>query len=57
MSQTFDILNDSLFKLKEFEPQLKYGWFHLKLYAMFQDLGQRSIETGFWRIGDAVQIY
>ena len=36
----------------EFETRLKYGWFHLKLYSMFQDLGQRSIETGFWRIWD-----
>ena len=31
----------------KFKPRLKYGWFHLK---MFQDLGRRSIETGFWRI-------
>ena len=26
------------------------GWFHLKLYQMFQDLSRRSILTGFWRI-------
>ena len=26
---------------------LKYGWFHLKLYSMSQDLSRRSIETGF----------
>ena len=38
---------------KEFEPRpkqkprLKYGWFHLKLYSIFQDLSWRSIETGF----------
>ena len=31
----------------KFKPQLKYGWFHLKLYSMFQDLSRRSIETGF----------
>ena len=43
-------------EFKEFEPQLKfktrlkYGWFDLKLYSMFQDLSRRSIETGFWRI-------
>jgi len=43
-------------KFKEFEPQLKfdprlkYGWFHLKLYSMFQDLSRRSIKTGFLRI-------
>jgi len=23
-------------EFKEFEPRLKYGWFHLKLYQMFQ---------------------
>jgi len=34
----------------KFKPRLKYGWFHIKLYSMFQDLSQRSIETGFWRI-------
>ena len=34
---------------KEFErwfklmSRLKYGWFHLKLYQMFQDLSQRLI--------------
>ena len=40
-------------ELKEFEPRLKfklllkYDWFHLKLYSMFQDLSRRSIETSF----------
>ena len=34
-------------EFKEFEPrlkfemQLKFGWFHLKLYSMFQDLSWR----------------
>ena len=43
-------------EFKEFEPQpkfkprLKYGWFYLKLYLIFQDLSRRSIETGFWGI-------
>ena len=37
-------------ELKEFEPRLKYGWFHLKSFSMFQDLSLRLIETGFWRI-------
>ena len=43
-------------EFKEFErrlkikPRLKYGWFHLKLYQMFQGLSRCSIETGFWRI-------
>jgi len=34
----------------KFKPRLKYSWFHLKWYSMFQDLNRRSIETGFWRI-------
>ena len=34
----------------KFKPRLKYGWFQLKLYSMFQNLTRRSIETGFWRI-------
>jgi len=50
------ILNvDYALEFKEFEPRLKfkpwlkYGWFHLKSYSMFQDLSQRSIETGLRR--------
>jgi len=27
----------------KFKPPLKYGWFHLNLYQMFQDLSRRSI--------------
>ena len=34
-------------KFKEFEPRLKYDWFHLKLYSIFQNLSRRLIETGF----------
>ena len=34
----------------EFETQLKYSWFPLKLYLMFQDLSRHSIESGLWRI-------
>ena len=30
-------------EFKEFEPQLNYGWFPVKLYLMFQDLSRRSI--------------
>ena len=37
-------------EFKEFEPRLKYGWFHLKSHSMLQYLSRRSIETGFWRI-------
>ena len=39
----------SVVELKEFErrfkfkSRLKYGWFHLKLYQMFQDLRRRLI--------------
>ncbi len=31
------------FKFNKFKPRLKYGWFHLKLYQMFEDLSQRLI--------------
>ena len=34
----------------KFKPRLKYGWFHLKLNSIFEDLNRRSIETGFWQI-------
>ena len=27
----------------KFKPRFKYGWFHLKLYLMFQDLSRRLI--------------
>ena len=43
-------------EFKEFEPRfkfkpwLKYGWFHLKLYSIFQGLSRLSIKTGFWQI-------
>ena len=38
-------------KFKEFEPRLKfkprlkYGWFHLKLYSIFQDLSRGSLNS------------
>ena len=35
-------------EFKEFKPRLKYGWFHFKMYSMFQNLSRRSIETGFF---------
>ena len=31
----------------KFETRLKYDWFHLKLYLIFQYLSRRSIETSF----------
>jgi hypothetical protein len=34
----------------KFKPRFKYGWFHSKLYQMFQDLSRRLIYTGFWWI-------
>ena len=47
-------LSEAEFKESEprfkFRTRLKYGWFHLNLYSMFQDLSRRLIETGFWRI-------
>jgi len=27
----------------KFKSRFKYGWFHLKLYQMFQDLSRRLI--------------
>ena len=27
----------------KFKPRFKYGWFHLKLHQMFQDLSRRFI--------------
>ena len=36
-----------------FKPRLKFWWFHLNLYELFQDLGRRSVEPGFWGIWDA----
>ena len=30
-------------EFKEFERRFKYGWIHLKLYQMFQDLNRRLI--------------
>ena len=30
-----------------FKPRLKYGWFQLKLYSIFQDFSWRSIKTVF----------
>ena len=35
-------------EFKEFEPRLKYGRFYLKMYSIFPDVSQSSIETGFW---------
>ena len=44
---TYDIKPVAEFKEFErrfkFKPRFKYGWFHLKLYQMFQDLSRRLI--------------
>ena len=37
----------------KYKPGLKYGWFHLKLYSIFQNLSRGSIETDLWGIWDA----
>ena len=39
--------NSSEAEFNEFEPRLKFGWFQLKLYSIFQDFSRRSIKTGF----------
>ena len=33
-------------EFKEFEPWLNYGWFHIELNSIFQELSRRSIKTG-----------
>ena len=44
-----NVLISPVTEFKEFErrfrfkPRFKYGWFHLKLYQMFQDLSRRLI--------------
>ena len=44
-----DLIRGPVAEFKEFErrfkfkPRFKYGWFHLKLYQMFQDLSRRFI--------------
>ena len=49
MSLILNCIHISEMEFKEFErwfklkPRLKYGWFHLKLYQMFQDLSRRLI--------------
>ena len=50
-SNSLNSASEAEFKeLLKFKPRLKYGWFHLKLYSIFQDLSRRLIETGFWQI-------
>ena len=31
----------------KFETRLKYGWFHLIFYSMFQDLSRRQLKPVF----------
>ena len=46
--------SEAEFKKFKFKPRLKYGWFHLKLYSIFQDLSRRrSMKPGFGRFWDA----
>ena len=50
-NQTYnDFEIDTETEFKKFEPRLKYRWFHLKLYLMFQDLRRRSNKTIFLQI-------
>jgi len=50
-------INKSEAEFEEFEPRLKYSWFHLKSYSLLQNLSRSLTETGFWRIYDAAQIH
>ena len=36
-------VSTSVAEFKEFERRIKYGWAHLKLYQMFEDLSRRLI--------------
>ena len=36
-------------EFKEIEPRFKYGWFHLKLYLMFQNLSRYLSEADLRR--------
>ena len=57
VSRIFDNEDDNFIfseaEFKEFEPRfkfkprLKFCWFHLNLYSIFQDLSRRSIKTVF----------
>ena len=53
LSLKYQRFTSSEAEFKEFEPRLKFkprfkhGWFHLKLYSIFQNLSRRSIEAGF----------
>ena len=38
-------------EIKEFETRMKYDWFHLNLYSIFQDISRRSIKTA-WLLAD-----
>jgi len=35
-------------EFKEFEPRLKYGWFHLKLFSIFQNLAGAQMKPAFY---------
>ena len=48
MNRTLNFTNGPEAEFKKFEPRLKNGWFHLKLYLNFQDLSWRSIENRFF---------
>ena len=41
----------------KFKPRLKYGWFPLKLYQMFQDLSLRLIKPGFGRFKPRLKFF
>ena len=43
--RTFIIILEAEFK--EFEPRLKYGWFHLNSYQIFQDSNRFQLKPVF----------
>ena len=38
-TKIYELFSKLEMEFKEFKPRFKNGWFHLKLYQMFQDLG------------------
>jgi len=43
-------------EFKEIEPRFKYGWFHLKLYLMFQNLSLYLSEADLRRGSNSLNL-
>ena len=47
-TKKLDLNLKNLSRSLKFKPRLKYGWFHLKLYSIFQELSRRSNVNRFF---------